>query len=75
MSFINMSDKVQILLLHKKKIIQLQKFLKKYWNKNHIFVKNKKFLIWQHQNKNRGWTLSAGRRCLRCSEVDINFEF
>ena len=52
MSFINMSDKVQILLLHKKKIIQLQKFFKKYWNKNHIFVENKKFLIWQHQNKN-----------------------
>jgi hypothetical protein len=47
-----MSDKVQILLLHKKKIIQLQKFLKKYWNEKHIFVKNKKFLIWQHQNQN-----------------------
>jgi hypothetical protein len=46
-----MSKKIQISLLHKKKIIQLQKFFKKYWNKKHIFVKNKKFLIWQHQNQ------------------------
>ena len=37
--------------LHIKHLNQFQIFLKKYWRKEHIFVKNKKFLIWQHKNK------------------------
>ena len=26
----------------------LKKFIKKNWNKNHIFVKNEKLILWQH---------------------------
>ena len=41
--------RIQIFRLHIKKIKQLQFFLQNYWRKNHIFVKNKNFLIWQHK--------------------------
>ena len=41
--------RIQILRLHTKKIKQLQYFLQNHWKKNHIFVKNKDFLIWQHK--------------------------
>jgi len=37
--------------LHIKHLNQFQIFLKKYWRKEHIFVKNRKFLIWQHKDK------------------------
>ena len=41
--------KIQISRQQTRKIKQLQSFLHNYWRKNHIFVKNKKFLIWQHK--------------------------
>ena len=41
--------KIQISRLYIKKIKQLQSFLQNYWRKNHIFAKNKNFLIWQHK--------------------------
>ena len=41
--------RIQIIRLHTKKIKQLQYFLQKHWRKNHIFVRNKDFLIWQHK--------------------------
>ena len=37
--------------LHIKQLNQFQIFLKNYWRKEHIFVKNKKFLIWQHKDR------------------------
>ena len=41
--------KIQISRQQAGKAKQLQSFLHNYWRKNHIFVKNKKFLIWQHK--------------------------
>ena len=41
--------KIQISSQQAGKAKQLQSFLHNYWRKNHIFVKNKKFLIWQHK--------------------------
>jgi len=43
--------KIQISRQRIKKIKQLQSFLSKYWRKNHILAKNKKFLIWQHKQE------------------------
>ena len=43
--------KIKISRLGIKKIKQLQSFIRYYWKKNHIFVINRKFLIWQHKDR------------------------
>ena len=40
----------QFSMMHIKQMRQFQFFLRNYWNKNHIFVKNKKFLLWQYKD-------------------------
>ena len=39
----------QFSMMHIKQMRQFQFFLRNYWDKNHILVKNKKFLLWQYK--------------------------
>jgi len=45
--------KIRIFKISLKDIGKIISFLKKNWNKNHIFVKNIKFFKWQYQNKKK----------------------